>query len=293
MLAHYVRGQLELMEDAADRAGDHAERADDERSRATVLDARLRSALLGRTPAGEAIERCRAVAAELREDRRLQAVATSAVAVLEAMRGNTESARDLYRDAHAVLQDLGLVRVLAALRAYSAAVELLAGDPESAADELRNGLAVLEASGDRGNISTHAGLLARALLEAGHEEEAVEASALSEATAGPNDVHSQIDWRAARARLLARRDAVPEALEFAREAVRIADGTDLVDRQGGALMALAEVLAAAGDSREAAATLAAAADRFAAKGNVVSEAEARGRLEAVGRVDVDVDVGSA
>ena len=111
VLVQYVRGRVGELEDAAARATEHARAAGDRRLLSTVANARIRSALTGPLPVAEAIERCEELADEVRGDRRLEAVAASARAVLEAMRGRPEAARMLYRDAHAVLEDLGLVRL--------------------------------------------------------------------------------------------------------------------------------------------------------------------------------------
>ena len=77
-------------------------------------------------------------------------------------------------------------------------------------------------------------------------------------------------WRSARAKVLARRGEAGEAGAAAREAVAIAERTDLLNTQADALLGLAEVLALAGRDDEAGAAARAAAERYERKGNLVS-----------------------
>ena len=73
-----------------------------------------------------------------------------------------------------------------------------------------------------------------------------------------------------------------EAEALAREAVAIMERTDALNMQGDALCDLAEVLHAAGQSDEAAATLAQALERYERKHNLARAAQVRDRLAAGG-----------
>ncbi len=66
-----------------------------------------------------------------------------------------------------------------------------------------------------------------------------------------------------------------------REAVELSERTDMPNVQGDALCDLAEVLAAAGRSGEAAAALEQALDRYRGKQNLAMVAQVRPRLEAL------------
>jgi hypothetical protein len=70
----------------------------------------------------------------------------------------------------------------------------------------------------------------------------------------------------------ARKGDLVEAELLAREAVARAAPTDYVNLHGDALARLAEVLQAAGSADEAAQVAAAAAGRYASKGNLVAAA---------------------
>jgi ATP/maltotriose-dependent transcriptional regulator MalT len=124
--------------------------------------------------------------------------------------------------------------------------------------------------GERGFLPTIAGFLAQALYAEGNYDEAEYFSRASEAAAAADDVPSQVIWRSARAKVLARRGDLGQAERLSREAVEIAEATDLFNAQGNALSDLAEVLAVAGRAGEAAAVLIRAAERFERKGNLTS-----------------------
>jgi hypothetical protein len=104
----------------------------------------------------------------------------------------------------------------------------------------------------------------------------------AETVAADDDLLTQYMWRGVRAKLLAHAGRFEEGAAIAREAVRLAHTSDDPTAQGNALLDLAEVLEGGGQPAEAAAPLMAAAARFEAKGNVVSAADARRRLERMG-----------
>src|SRR5262249_12254213 len=100
----------------------------------------------------------------------------------------------------------------------------------------------------------------------------------SEDAAAEDDLAAQIEWRAVRGKVMARRGAAEEAVALAREAVEIAQRTDFVTIHGDACVDLAETLELVGRSDEADAALHRALDLFERKGNLVSAERARSRL---------------
>jgi tetratricopeptide (TPR) repeat protein len=149
-------------------------------------------------------------------------------------------------------------------------VEILAGDPAAAARISRESFAQLEPLGERAYLSTAAALLAHALGDLDELEEAERFSRISEEASSPEDVFSQVLWRSGRAKIRARRGELAEAETLAREAVALAEKTDLLNTQGDTLADLGEVLALAGQHAEAASVLELAAERFERKGNLAS-----------------------
>jgi len=98
---------------------------------------------------------------------------------------------------------------------------------------------------------------------------------ISEEIAAPDDLAPQVQWRAARAKLLARRSGFDEAEHLAREAVELAQQTpDFLHLPADALMSLAEVLRAAGKTADADAAVGDALALYERKGNRVSAARA-------------------
>jgi ATP/maltotriose-dependent transcriptional regulator MalT len=92
------------------------------------------------------------------------------------------------------------------------------------------------------------------------------------------DVVTQALWRQVQALVNARRGHHSEAEQLAREAVAITERTDALNWQGDALCDLAEVQRAAGQSDQAATTLAQALERYERKNNLAMTAQVRKRL---------------
>lgn len=86
-------------------------------------------------------------------------------------------------------------------------------------------------------------------------------------------------WRAARGKIYARRGNVDEGVALAREAVRLIQPTDFLHLRGEALLDLAETLELAGRPDDALGHVGDALELFERKGDVVSCARARERLE--------------
>ncbi len=126
----------------------------------------------------------------------------------------------------------------------------MAGQPEEAERALRRVADMADRVGDREILSQVAAALARVFLDRGRAQEALE---LTEATEPPtwDDVAIQVEWRAVRARALAAAGGHEEANYLGRQAVKLADQTDLVELRSGALLDLADVLLQAGRPNEA------------------------------------------
>ena len=161
---------------------------------------------------------------------------------------------------------------LASSDIWACEVELLAGDPAAAERLLRPSYETLEAFGERGNLSTIAALLAESIRRQGLLAEAERLTEVSEELAAEDDALSQVSWRATRAKARALAGDVAGAERLARDAVAVAERTDWPNLCGEALGALAEVLASAGRTDEAAAAAARAAAVYERKGNVVAAA---------------------
>ncbi len=260
-------------DEAWQRAAVHARASGEERELFEILGWRTSAAVESPLPVEEAIRTCTEIREQIATSPVAVAVTLHPLAALHAMRGAFDEARELVREGNAILADVG--RMQSAVSHHEALVEMLAGNPAGAADRLRAGYDRLEEMGEKAVLATTAAMLAQALYAQRRYQEAERFCAVSEATAAVEDVLTQVLWREVRAKILARRKRLGEAEALAREAVRLVAETDLVDRQGDALLDLAEVLRAAGRPDEADAAAGEALDRYERKGNVVSAGRAR------------------
>ena len=115
-------------EAAAQLTLDHARLAGNRLMVARAIPSLGYCALSGPTPVPEAIERCRALLEEVSGDRKPEALLEAALSHLEAMRGNVEESRALYRASRAKLEELGWTFLAAQTSFDSGPVEMLAGD---------------------------------------------------------------------------------------------------------------------------------------------------------------------
>jgi class 3 adenylate cyclase/tetratricopeptide (TPR) repeat protein len=263
---------------ALERAVEHAARAGDRRQEAEDLALLTMTSSWGPVPVDEGIRRTRDIIDRSRGHRKVEALALATLSHLEARRGNFEEARKDIDEGRRLLRELGL-HVLAAATSHAAGyIELIEGHTERAEEALREGYNELARMGEKAYLSTVAVDLAEALYRLDELAEAESFTRISEISADPTDLSSQIGWRSVRAKVLARRGRLDEAERLARDAVTLAEGTDFVDEAGDALSDRAEVLALAGHHEEARAALLRALELYKRKGNLVLEERARRRL---------------
>jgi class 3 adenylate cyclase/tetratricopeptide (TPR) repeat protein len=277
----FIRCRFAETEEIVDRALEHAVRTPTRRLIPELLHVRARAALRGPTPVSAAMELCEQIRGRESGDQVLDAYLRSEIAVLEAMLGHFDRARELSQAAQQVLLDLDRTLAVALVRADAGAVELLAGDAAAAARWLRSACQTMQEIGERGNLSTYSALLADALADQGLDDSADGYARLSEETAIREDVLSQVLWRNARARLLRREPALEDAETLAKEAIALAADTDDLNLLGYALSSLGSVLASAGRDPEASAAYKQAAQVFRRKGNVVSGARVEEQAQAL------------
>jgi predicted ATPase/class 3 adenylate cyclase len=268
-------GSLGQGEDALQQALSYAERGNFAAERAESIGWLMISAIFGPLPVDEGIERCKEFLAKAGDDPTIRAFCCVERAVLEAMSGEFELARELLAEGTQAITDLGLTVWAANNAQETFFVETLAGNYQSATDTLRASYATLEDLGERAFLSTIAGFLAHALHALGELEEADRFSRAGETAAAPDDVLSQVLWRTARAKIRAESGDTEGAEALAQEAVRLAEATELLNTQGDALLDLASVLAYGSRREDALAAAEEAARRFEQKGNRPSLARAR------------------
>ena len=265
------------------RAAAHAERAGDERGQAQALHLLVGADLFGPTPIPAARARCEEVMRTLPGQRRVEASATRALAGLTAMEGRFADALVLLERDREILEDMGLKVAAAGATEIAGLVHMLAGEPVAAERELRRGYEAFERMGELSNLSTLAAMLAQALYAQGRDEEALRLTETSESSAAEDDLHTQVQWRAARAKVLARAGLLDEALALASEAVELGGRTDFLVMRGNAALDLAEVLLLAGRADESVAAARDAIALYERKGASAAVAAARRLLPPRGR----------
>ena len=283
-LSRFWLGSSAAAEEGWHRALEHAGRARSPREEAQALSWLLVSAWVGPTPVEAGILRCREIL-ERSPSRQVEAFALLEQGPLLAMRGDFPQARELFRRGKEILDDLGLAIHSAGSSQEAFDIEMLAGDPAAAEVELRQACEILERLGEKGFLSTRAGLLAHALCAQGRYQEAEPFIQVAAEAGSEDDRATQTLWRSARAKVLASRGDFGEALRLAREAFAILEPTDWLNLRGDALINLAETLRLADRSNEAAPLLEEAVILYEQKGNIVAAAKARAVLEEM-RADV-------
>ena len=272
---HVTRARYGDAAAAAERTIRHATTAGDEVTARRFLGSLATSALYGPIPVPEAIATCEDVLARAEDDRKPRALAEVAIGHLEAMRGNFDRARVLYRRSRASLEEFGYLLFAALTSLDSSAIELLAADLAAAESELRADYRRLEEMGERNYISTTAGLLADVLYRQSRYDESAEFAGVCEHLASPDDVASQFMWRCVRGKLSARQGMIGEAESLLSAAMGLIGTSDQLDWQGNGLLDFAEVRELAGAPADAAGLGEQAAVLFERKGNVVSARKAR------------------
>jgi tetratricopeptide (TPR) repeat protein len=199
-----------------------------------------------------------------------------------AMLGRFGEARTSLSDVRAELADHGSFMALAGVKAeISLDVELLAGHPAAAVEFGEEGWRLQVELGEKSGLAPGAAMLAKALHVVGRLEEAAAWADRAAKLVPPDDAGTQVLSHAVKAKVLALRGEHPEAERLGREAVTLANETDMIDLQGDALADLAEVLALADRREEAAEALEQALARYERKEDLVKAGRAQARLVAL------------
>ena len=251
----FWRGQMAQVEEAAQRALEHARAAGDKRQEIWAVNALCISLAHGPTHADEAAERSRTLlarAVELGAD----ALPLFTLAGVEGMRGRIDEGWLLYN--RGMSRGVGGVRASVSLYAQP----LFELDPARAEIELRGLIRTLDEVGvSTGRLPAEA-MLAEALLAGGAREEASAVLTTPMTQAGPKDASTEI----VRCRTGARIQGGAEGVALARETVALARSTESPHLLAGTLVALAELT-------ESAEPLAEAAVLWKEKGNVLAPSQ--------------------
>jgi class 3 adenylate cyclase/tRNA A-37 threonylcarbamoyl transferase component Bud32/tetratricopeptide (TPR) repeat protein len=281
-LARWAEGSVGSAEQAWERALAHARRAGDRVAELDVLCWLASAAFFGPLPARAGIERCEEILGHIHDQPYGRAQVLRPLAGLQAMTGHFDTAAALLAEANALLAEVGLT-MDSAMSHPDVLVAALKGDLPGAERLLRAGYARLEAMGEQGVLTMTAALLTRVLSEQGKDDEALAWAETTRQVAAARDVAAQAIWRGVRARILARRGALGEAVALAREAVALISRTDHTTLAGDALLDLAEVLDRAGSPEAAVTAAREALASYERKGHEVAAARARRLVDSAAR----------
>jgi class 3 adenylate cyclase/tetratricopeptide (TPR) repeat protein len=195
---------------------------------------------------------------------------------LLAMVGRFDEAHRLLADAADRVAELGVIRHRTWLAFRRFEVEMLKGDPAQAEEAAREMCETLEATAEFGNFEWSCCNRAQALLGLGRDDEAEQWLERGRETAPSEERLPQMLSRQARGKVLARRGELQEGERLAREAVALAEETDMLNAHADALLDLAEVLGLA--DQDARPELEQAVALYERKGNLVMAERARSRL---------------
>jgi tetratricopeptide (TPR) repeat protein len=158
-------------------------------------------------------------------------------------------------------------------------IAALAGDHESAAQYLEHACDRFERQSSWALLSTYAPALGRSLCALGRYDEAEPLAQRGRELGAEDDLVTQALWRQVQALVDAHRGEHAEAERLVREAISVTERMDGLNYQGDVLCDLAEVLAAAGRTDEAAVALEQALERYGRKKNLAMVAQVTPKLE--------------
>jgi class 3 adenylate cyclase/tetratricopeptide (TPR) repeat protein len=291
-LVHLMRSDMVARREALECALLYVRRSGDTRNEAWITWGIVGSVAQGPTPAAEAAAFAGQHFKLAREKgwRFLEAGASLHLGRLQAMLGQFEEAREHVAEAQRICQELGLAFWAATFNHFLGFVEMLAGEPSAAEHHFLRGYEALGRLGEQTYRLTTAAYLAHALYELGRYEEVMDLTRSIEEEAATDDVHTQVLWRGARAKALARLGGGAEAVEIAEKAVALSQAIADESTRADALTDLAVARRFSGLPTAAAAAAAEALDLYEAKGNVVRVRTTRALLASM---DTATEAGQA
>jgi class 3 adenylate cyclase/tetratricopeptide (TPR) repeat protein len=269
-----IRAQMDTMAEAYEHAAAHAARTS---LRIGFVGRRNYGLSAGTTPVSALLDWQDELDEADRRNPGLRGWRAWALALL----GRIEESRALLAEVREEMVERGATALGSMVGVVGVRIELLAGDPAAAVALGEEGCRLLNEMGQLAVLSTAAGNLAQAYYELGQLEEADAWAGRADELGSSDDAATQMLWRQARAKVLARRGDYAQAESLAREAVTIGETTEALNDQADTYADLAEVLSLAGRHPEAAAALEEALTRYEQKGNIVMLTRTRGRLAAV------------
>jgi ATP/maltotriose-dependent transcriptional regulator MalT len=192
--------------------------------------------------------------------------ALNPLASLHAMRREFDLAQRYLDEANETLAELGSVN--ASVNHHEALVMLLAGEWARAEAVLRPATDRLRALGDGGLLATTSAMLAQALYAQDRLDEAEACCEVAHREGAKDDIVTQVIWRGVQAKTTSRRGEGLRGEALAREAVALAEHTDLLLHRGDAMLDLGRVLRIGSREQEAEIAISSGFALHRRKGNV-------------------------
>ena len=274
--AHYLARRAGPCAEASEQALSHIRLSVDRYEEREIIEWLCIALFLGPAPVANASLRCDALIEETAGQPVVQATILSGQALLVAMQGEIDKARELRARAQTIMSEHGEWIWIATF--WWSWFSMWSGVPATAEEELRPAYEALRKLGSNSHFSSLAHALANAAYAQGRYAEAEQLTHECEDASRPNDVHSQILWRSTRAKTLARRGLLARAESLARESVLLAAASDFYPAHADALMDLAEILRLSGDTQAADAAAEEAIHFYELKGNVLAASRVRSQL---------------
>ncbi len=276
-----VAGDASAMLAAAERSlalaldsGLHAQATSSASNIATALR-------IGATPCTDALARLSTLDALLPGEPMTAAALDLVRASLLVSLDRPDEARSRLDEARVIFDDLELSRWAAALTEVEAEIAWSRGDPEAAEPAMRETLAFFHERGETMEVALGAADLALLLCDLGRIDDAATLADEVVADVPGYVLETQIGWHRVRARVLAAREALTDAVSSAEAAVRIARGTDFVPIMAGTLLDLAAVQRAGGRDDLASAAAEEAIGWYERKGDILGARRARSWLAGI------------
>jgi ATP/maltotriose-dependent transcriptional regulator MalT len=258
----------------ARRAVDHARRARSGFEIDSGVSLMAWALVVNAVPVSEASRRCAQLEREVAG--RFAAMSVRGFrAVLAAMAGRFEPAREELARARRGLAELQLKQISIWMAVWDAQAEMLAGDPAAAEQALDDAERLAVEIGDRWFQSTILVDRAHATLARGNADAAAAAVARIDGVPAGSDMEWQVKRHSARGKLAALEGDSDLALSEARTATALADPTEMFTFRADAYRDLAEVGLRCGRHEEARAATATALALYDAKENGAAAARLR------------------
>jgi class 3 adenylate cyclase/tetratricopeptide (TPR) repeat protein len=259
---------------ALERAQQYADRDDDPRTWAFLVNFICNAVRYGPTPTDQAIERV-----ERESVRGGWDFPRTDLATMRAMRGSFDDARRDIETAREYLTERGVKLPLGGLAMQAGTIASLTGDDEAAQREFAEGIRILQEVGEQGVLSLLAAMRAESLFRLGRRAEMEEAIALAREAGAPDDISTQANWRWVAAMAAADDGNLDEARRLMDETVEMIEPTDMPEMKASTFEALAHVELRAGRADAWRAALERALAQHTLKANLVGIARVQGELE--------------